>query len=118
MSSLDNFLKKLKNNTNSISFQETITTIEENYDFTPTTFKNGNHVNNAGENNGSCKIFAFAQLNELSEKETLSLFGDYYFKDVLENPLANDHQNIRNFMQHGWKGILFEENPLNLKATN
>ena len=45
------------------SFQETIAFIDENYHFTPTAFKNGNQHNNANENNGSCKIFAFAKLN-------------------------------------------------------
>jgi hypothetical protein len=89
------------------SFPETITHIDENYTFTPTTFKNGNQINNASENNGSCKIFAFAQLNNLSKEETLSLFGDFY-QDVLNTPEATDHQNIRNFMIFGWDGIQFE----------
>lgn len=92
---------------NKKSFPETIAFIDENYDFTPTTFKNGNQINNAGENNGSCKIFAFAQLNQLTKEETLSLFGDFY-QDVLNTPEATDHQNIRNFMTFGWDGISFE----------
>lgn len=92
---------------NKKSFTETIAFIDENYDFTPTTFKNGNQINNAGENNGSCKIFAFAQLNLLNKEETLSLFGDFY-RDVLNTPEASDHQNIRNFMIFGWDGIEFE----------
>jgi hypothetical protein len=106
MNSLKNFLDKIKNN-QFVSFPETITHIDENYHFTPTTFKNGNQMNNAGENNGSCKIFAFAQLNNLSKEETLSLFGDFY-QDVLNTPDATDHQNIRNFMIFGWEGIQFE----------
>jgi hypothetical protein len=118
MNSLALFLEKLKNNTNSVSFHEAIEIIDENYTFTPTAFKNGSHMNNAGENNGSCKIFGFAQLNQLNEKETLEMFGDYYFKDVLENPLNNDHLNIRNFMQFGWEGIHFEGNPLTPKTNN
>jgi hypothetical protein len=89
------------------SFPETITYIDENYIFTQTTFKNGNQMNNAGENNGSCKIFAFAQLHHLTKEETLSLFGDFY-QDVLKTPEATDHQNIRNFMIFGWEGIQFE----------
>lgn len=96
------------------SFQEVITFIDENYHFTPALFKNGNQINNAGENNGSCKIFAFAKLQNLSKEETLSLFGDYY-KDVLNTPEANDHQNIRNFMQFGWDGIAFEGEALTEK---
>ena len=116
MNSLAHFLDKVKQDPTSVSFHETITVIDEHYDFTQTTFKNGNHTNNAGENNGSCKIFGFAQMNQLSEKETLGLFGDYYFKDVLENPIGNDHQNIRNFMQFGWERIHFEGNPLSPKT--
>ena len=103
---MNSFLDKIKNK-QFVSFPETIAFIDENYDFTPTTFKNGNQINTAGENNGSCKIFAFAQLNELSKEETLSLFGDFY-NDVLATPVATDHQNIRNFMIFGWEGIQFE----------
>lgn len=62
------------------SFQETIAYIDENYHFTPTAFKNGNQINNAGENNGSCKIFAFTKLNQLSVEDTLYLFGDFFLK--------------------------------------
>lgn len=99
---------------NKKSFPETIAYIDENYIFTPTTFKNGNQINNAGENNGSCKIFAFAKLNQLSKEETLSLFGDFY-QDVLNTPEATDHQNIRNFMTFGWDGIQFEGEALRAK---
>jgi hypothetical protein len=99
-------IKNLKNN-QFVSFPETIAYIDENYTFTPTTFKNGNQMNNAGENNGSCKIFAFAQLHQLTKEETLSLFGDFY-QDVLNTPDDTDHQNIRNFMIFGWEGVHFE----------
>ncbi|RZK12685.1 MAG: type III effector [Flavobacterium sp.] len=102
------FLERLQANPTGITFQDTIQVVEENYDFTPTAFQNGNHYNKAGENNGSCKIFAFAKLNNLSKEATLACFGAYYFKDVLQNPEATDHQNIRNFMQMGWNGIQFE----------
>ncbi|WP_353170136.1 HopJ type III effector protein [Flavobacterium sp.] len=99
---------------NKKSFPETITFIDEKYTFTPTTFKNGNQLNNAGENNGSCKIFAFAQLQQFTKEETLSLFGDFY-QDVLYSPEASDHQNIRNFMIFGWDGIHFEDEALQTK---
>jgi hypothetical protein len=72
----------MKNLLNKKSFPETIAFIDEKYTFTPTTFKNGNQINNAGENNGSCKIFAFALLQQFTKEETLSLFGDFY-QDVL-----------------------------------
>jgi len=102
------FLKRLEENPKSITFQDAINVIEENYDFEPTAFKNGNQYNEVGENNGSCKIFSFAKLQNLSEQATLACFGSYYFDDVLKNPDGNDHQNIRNFMQFGWDGIHFE----------
>ena len=89
------------------SFQDFIAYIDENYHFTPVAFKNGNHFNQAGENNGSCKVFAYAKQEQLSQKDTLELFGQYY-QDVQNTPEGTDHQNIRNFMIFGWDGIQFE----------
>ncbi|MCK5889183.1 MAG: HopJ type III effector protein, partial [Methylococcales bacterium] len=110
--SLENFLQKIKNN-ETISFNETIKIITENYNYTPAEFSNGlsasKVINTAGSNEGSCKIFSFAQLNQLSAEHTLSLFGDYYRQDVLQNPNGNDHQNIRHFMVDGWAGIQFHQ---------
>lgn len=110
------FLEKLKNNPNSIAFPETIAVIEANYDFEPTAFENGLQHNMVNENNGSCKIFAFAQLQNLSEEATLACLGAYYFEDVLKNSEGNDHQNIRNFIISGWNGIAFYGEPLTLKS--
>ena len=101
-------LNQLKNSTEKIDFKEVIAFIEENFDFSPTRFINGNTVNEANENNGSCKVFSFAKLQNLSKEETLHLFGAFYREDVLKNPDGNDHQNIRNFMEFGWDGISFE----------
>ncbi|WP_370897160.1 HopJ type III effector protein [Chryseobacterium gossypii] len=98
-----------------IRFNDVITYIDKNYDFTPTKFVNGKIVNEANQNNGSCKIFSFAQLNHLSEEKTLLLFGEFYREDVLKHPDATDHQNIRNFMVSGWNGIRFEGDPLKKK---
>ena len=100
---------------NQKSFQATIAYIDEKYNFTPTAFKNGNQINNAGENNGSCKIYAFAKINNLEKDATLSLFGSYYYDDVLKNPDGIDHQNIRNFITSGWDGISFDGEALELK---
>ena len=115
MNNMENFLNKVKSNPELLTFQETIEVLESNYNFTPTAFKNGNQINNAGENNGSCKIFAFAKIHQLEKDQTLALFGSYYFDDVLKNPDGNDHQNIRNFMIFGWDGISFEGEALELK---
>jgi hypothetical protein len=112
---LEYFITKLKQAPKTVAFTETIATIEENYIFTPTAFQNGNQHNAAGENSGSCKLFAFAKLQRLPQDETLACFGAYYFEDVLKNPEGNDHQNIRNFMKTGWDGIHFEGEVLDSK---
>lgn len=105
---INTFLEKLKTDPKSINFTETIAVIEGNYNFTPTAFQNGDQHNAVGENSGSCKIFAFAQLQNLLQSETLACFGGYYFDEVLNHPDALNHQNIRNFMKTGWSGIQFE----------
>ncbi|MEO8534774.1 MAG: HopJ type III effector protein [Flavobacterium sp.] len=109
------FLEKLKQNPTAIAFPETIATVEENYNFTPTAFQNGTQQNAAGENSGSCKVFAFAKLQNLTKEETLSCFGAYYFDEVLGDPNGTNHQNIRNFINTGWDGIKFEGTALEAK---
>lgn len=106
---------QLSTDLRSVDFKSVIQLIDESYEFSPTEFSNGKTLNKADTNNGSCKIFAFAKLQAFSESHTLALFGDYYWKDVLENPTGDDHQNIRNFITHGWKGINFVGDPLKTK---
>jgi len=116
--SLSNFLQQVKNN-ETVSFDQTMAIISENYNYQATEFSNGlanqQLINAAGTNEGSCKIFAFAQINQLNQQQTLQLFGDFYRKDVLEDPSGDGHQNIRNFMQFGWEGIRFKEPALSAK---
>ncbi|WP_137297322.1 HopJ type III effector protein [Psychromonas sp. SP041] len=109
---LSDFLTKLNTQPKTIEFTDTMAVIEANYTFSETAFTNGQQSNAAGENSGSCKIFSFAQLNELTEQQTLACFGIYYRHDVLGNPDASDHQNIRQFMINGWSGIRFDSAPL------
>ena len=59
-------LTQLKTSPQTIDFKEVLAYIDEHYHFTPTKFTNGNTVNEANENNGSCKVFSFAKLNDLS----------------------------------------------------
>lgn len=113
--SIEAFIEKINSNPSSIHFTDAIAVIEANYTFTPTAFQNGLLKNEAGQNSGSCKLFSFAQLHKLSEAQTLVCFGDYYRIDVLQHPDAQDHQNIRNFMQFGWSGIAFKGNALSKK---
>ena len=109
---IQDFITKLKEQPEELVFTDTMATIEANYTFTATTFKNGDTTNEAGQNSGSCKLFAFAKLQELSTQDTLACFGEYYRNDVLKNPNGTDHQNIRNFITHSWNGISFEGNAL------
>lgn len=114
---LDTFLQQLKNAPDSIVFSDTMAVIEANYEFTPAVFKNGELMNEQGQNSGSCKLFAFAQLQGFSPQQTLACFGTYYRDDVLQHPDGTDHQNIRNFMRTGWAGIKFSDTPLKPKCA-
>lgn len=105
--SLASFLEQVKQQETTIEFEQVMQVIQDNYQYQPTQFTNGELVNESGTNEGSCKIFYFAQINELSAQQTLACFGRYYRNDVLANPSGNDHGNIRNFMQTGWQGIEF-----------
>lgn len=106
MQTVNEFLSKVMDK-EIFKFEETIAVIDQNYIFTPTAFKNGNQINDAGQNNGSCKVFSFAKRHHLTKEETLFLFGEHY-QSVQTTPEATDHQNIRNFMTYGWEGIAFE----------
>ena len=108
------FKTKLKTTPTAITFKETMQVIENYYTFNPTAFKNGDIINNAGENNGSCKLFAFAMHQEFTKEETLLCFGEHY-QTVLEDKNGTSHQNIRNFIQTGFKGLSFENEALTLK---
>mgnify|MGYP003397500458 FL=1 len=88
-------------------FADVIAYIDSRYMHTPTAFKNGQQTNAATENQGSAKVFSFAQLNGLDQAQTLSLFAEHYAA-VLATPESTDHQNIRQFMFNGWDGIAFE----------
>lgn len=95
-------------------FVDVIAYIEARYTHTATAFQNGQHANAATENQGSAKVFSFAQLNQFNQADTLSLFAEHYAA-VLATPEATDHQNIRQFMQHGWTGIQFDGTALTAK---
>lgn len=112
---IETFKNKLKNTPNDIEFSETMAVIEANYNFMPTAFKNGDLKNEAGQNSGSCKLFAFAKLQNFTKEETLACFGKYYFDEVLKDPNGTGHQNIRNFMSTGFDGVTFEGEALKEK---
>lgn len=112
---LQEFLDKLHTDPESIEFSDSIAVIDANYEYTPTNFSNGTQLNKAGENEGSCKILAFAYINNLTISETLNCFGHYFREEVAGNPVGDNHQNIRQFILDGFEGIKFEKMPLQFK---
>lgn len=94
-----------------LDFEDSMAVIDAHFDYTPCAFINGEQHNAAGENAGSCKILAFAQLMGLDEQQTLACFGRFY-RDVLATPQGSDHANIRNFIRSGHQGVRFEGSPL------
>lgn len=93
-------------------FEDVIAYVNAHYDYTPTRFTNGVGadpvVNEAGKNEGSCRLFALARLHRLPVEDTVQLFGRFYREDVLQHPDRSDHANIRRFLVDGWEGIRFD----------
>ncbi|NAW65535.1 HopJ type III effector protein [Photobacterium halotolerans] len=118
---MDTLLKIIKESPSSVVFDNVLSVIDQHYEYRPTAFSNGlgneTLANEAGSNEGSCRIFAFAQQHKLSEQETLACFGHHYFDTVLNNPDGTDHMNIRTFMKYGWRGIRFAGQPLKPKHS-
>jgi len=109
---MKHFLQTLKVTPKNTTFEATIAVIDAHYDFTPTAFRNGDLQNEARQNNGSCKIFSFAKMHNLTPEQTLHCFGNYYRNDVLKHPQELDHLNIRNFIKTAWQGIVFQGSAL------
>ena len=118
--SIKELLDKIIFQPETLLFNDVIGRIDDRYDYSPVAFSNGLGegalVNAAGVNEGSCKVFAFALLNELSEQQTLNCFAEHY-RDVLADPHGSSHANIRRFMQDGWPGVRFESPPLKPKKS-
>lgn len=112
---LEQLRNRLETSPESIEFPDVTALINERYDFTPTAFRNGSIINEAGQNSGSCKLFSFARLHDLTPEQTLACFGAYYRADVLKNPDSDNHANIRQFMLTGWDEIEFDGVPLRAK---
>lgn len=108
-------IEQLQNNPEALAFADVIATIDDNYQYTPQAFTNGAAENAAGTNEGSCKVFSFAQMNHLDQAQTLNCFAEHY-RSVLATPEGIDHGNIRNFMKTGWAGINFADAALRVKG--
>jgi len=108
LTTINDLIIQLHQAPDTVEFTSVMQVINQFYSYTPVGFSNGKLQNVAGSNEGSCKIFHFAQLHALSETKTLHLFGRYYRDDVLANPTGGDHTNIRHFILTGWSGIKFD----------
>ncbi|MFQ3171872.1 MAG: hypothetical protein ACI9DG_001910 [Oleispira sp.] len=109
------FLQQLTHN--EFQFETTLTFIELYYNVTPSAFNNGGIENSAEQNQGSCKIFALAELLNLSQPQVLACFGQHY-RDVLATPTIDNHHNLRRILKEGIADIRFDHFPLTLKTQN
>ena len=107
----DAYIAAVKSDPETLDFSTLMDVIAAHYTFTPTAFTNGDVVNGPDENQGSCKLFAFASLHGLTDAQTLACFGEHY-RSVVGTPDGTDHQNIRNFMKTGMTGVTFSGEPL------
>ncbi|MBF7141888.1 MULTISPECIES: HopJ type III effector protein [Pseudomonas] len=92
-------------------FADTLAFVAEHYTYSPQAFTNGPVHNAAGQNEGSCKVLAMAEMEGFSDLEALQAFGEHY-RAVLASPAGNDHSNIRALMAGGMGAVTFEQLPL------
>lgn len=107
------FLQHLQNDDH--QFASTLAFIETWFDFTPSAFQNGSVANAVDQNQGSCKVFALAQLLKLTQDQALRCFGEHY-RDVVATPDVDNHHNLRRLLKEGLADITFEQFPLQQKA--
>jgi hypothetical protein len=114
---IQHLLTQLDQSPETLVFKEIIAAIDAAYEFSPVAFLNNGLENAQGENQGSCKVFAFAKLHNLSKNHTLALFAEHFFKSVLLKPDGTDHQNIRHFLksEDALNGVVLSGNALSLK---
>ncbi len=101
----EEYLEELRTGA-SMVFDNLMAIINENYNYTPAAFTNGDLQNAEDENQGSAKLFCFGAMHQLTQLEVLHCFGEHY-QAVLDDPEGDSHQNIRNFMIYGWEGLKF-----------
>lgn len=109
------FLQQLSEDT--FAFETTLAFIDSHFIFTPSAFNNGGVINSQEQNQGSCKVFALAQLLELSQQQALQCFGQHY-RDVLATPDVDNHHNLRRVLKEGLADIHFDHFPLVQKAES
>ena len=109
----ETFLQQL--NSDEHVFATTLEFIETWFDFTPSAFQNGSVANAVDQNQGSCKVFALAQLLELTQEQALRCFCEHY-RDVVATPDVDNHHNLRRLLKEGLADISFDSFPLTQKA--
>jgi len=108
VSQLQEFRRRLREESAGLLFNETLAVVSELFDYTPKPFINGGLESAAGSNEGSCKAFSMGKLLGWSEAEVLASFGEHH-RQVVGDPGGSSHGNIRAFMKHGWKGVQFPD---------
>lgn len=111
----NDFLQQLTQD--NFQFETTLAFIEKHYNFTPSAFNNGGIENSSEQNQGSCKVFAVAELLNLSQQQALACFGQHY-RDVIATPKVDNHLNLRRVLKEGLDNILFERFPLEPKVKS
>jgi hypothetical protein len=109
---LSSFLTGIDSNTH--QFASTLAFINQWFDFAPTAFRNGKVANSAEQNQGSCRVLAFALMQKLSADQALKCFGEHY-RDVLATPNMDNHHNLRRVQAEGLVDIHFDQPPLRRK---
>jgi len=99
---------------NDYMFSSTLAFIDLWFTHTPCAFNNGSVYNSAEQNQGSCKVLAFALLEGLTTEQALRCFGEHY-RDVIATPETDNHHNLRRLLKEGLEDISFEGTPLTLR---
>jgi hypothetical protein len=99
------FANSIKAGTKQVTYQDTIDFLDQHYIYLPVPFKCGDLSYEPGVKTGAAKIFSFALMVNMSEAETLRLFGEFY-RNL--SPGGVERPNIRNFVKGGWGCISFE----------
>lgn len=93
---------------NTLPFSSSIFNIHNEYKYTPKPFEI-EYIRSEGKGTeGSAKILAYAQINNLNTEQTLFLFGEHY-QNVLDTPNGDNHKNIRALIKYGIAKVTFPE---------
>lgn len=91
-------------------FADTLAFIEQWYHYQPSAFSFDGLASTLEQNQGSCKIFALAQLLNLSQQQTLQCFGEHYRN--LNSATAPLHANLNKLAKQPLSNLEFSQFPL------